>query len=352
MDDSGTILAKTPGEAVVTGKVQITDPSTALSLIFSQDIVHVKVVKLKGIKMFVPSPRLLSGVDVSIYAYGVDGAESPFTFASAVPGLQFYWSVSNMDALAVSSVYDKAGVSIQEERDFDAQLQTRNPGLGTVRVTVKCPPDLCLPDLATFTDQVQIEVIPRFRLLRPLDSHFLLPHNGLAHIETNMDASSRLSYQLLNSCGGERGVGQQLVSVGEMGEVKAAAVSGHAVVMVTASEAAYELNQTLIVHVEVSQDTSRYYLEYLYLGYSGYHLVYFRMSPSILTTLMCTLGLHYHAYMPLYIIVYFRILPLCISGPSSRQSLYFHSLFGTGHAQLQVPRLPTGLLCRVHSASP
>ena len=83
-----------------------------------------------------------------------------------------------------------------------------------------------------------------------MNGHFLLPHNGLARIVTNRDGITRLNYQLLLGPNGEK---TQVVSLGEQGEVRAAAVSGHAVVMVTESEEVYRLNQTLMVHVEVSE---------------------------------------------------------------------------------------------------
>lgn len=242
------ILAKSVGSAVVTGRIEITDPSMVQPVTFSEDTVNVRVLKLSGIKIFLPTPRLLAGVNVAIYAYGI-ADESPFTFASCLPGLTFHWSVSNMDTLTLSSVYDKAGVSLQEEQDFDAVLHTRNHGQGMIRLVAKCPPDLCTPDLAVFTDQVQVVVIPPLKLLRPLNGHFLLPHNGLAHILTNRDGVTRLNYQLLQGPNGEK---SQIVSLGVQGEVRAAAVSGHAVVMVTESEEVYRLNQTLVVHIEVS----------------------------------------------------------------------------------------------------
>lgn len=230
------------------GKVEIGDPSNPASLTFSQDTVNIRVINLTGVKIFIPTPRLLSGVSIAIYALGLEN-ESPFTFASCIPGLTFQWSVSNMDALTLSSSYERAGTSLQEEQDFDAVLHTRNPGQGTIRLIAKCPPGLCTPDQATFTDQVQVQVLPLLTLLRPLNGHFLLPHNGMARIVTNRDGVSDLSYHLLQ---GPNGVRNQVITVGKQGDIAAGTVSGHAVVMVTESEEVFGLNQTLLVHVEVS----------------------------------------------------------------------------------------------------
>ena len=249
VDNAGLIEAKIPGVAIVTGQAQAIDSNTGQVVTYSQDEVHVRVIKLTGVKLFVPSTRLLSGVEVAVYAYGL-GDETPFSFASAFPGLSFHWSASNMDVLSLVSVYDKAGVSLQEEQDFTAMLRSRNPGQGTVRLTAKCGPGACEPELATFTDHVQIRVLPPLELLRPCDGLLLLPHNGLAKIVTNRDGVSQLSYQLLqNSVGGGSG---GVISVSPLGEISTAAVNGHAVVMVMANEEDMGLNQSVVVHVEVS----------------------------------------------------------------------------------------------------
>lgn len=61
-----------------------------------------------------------------------------------------------MDVLSLSSHYDKAGVSLQEEQDFGAFLRTRNPGQGIIRLMATCHPGACTPEEATFSDHVQV----------------------------------------------------------------------------------------------------------------------------------------------------------------------------------------------------
>lgn len=152
MDDVGLVYAKTPGIAIVTGQAQAVDSNTGQLITYSQDTVHVHVIKLTGVKLFVPSTRLLAGEEIAIYAVGISD-ESPFSFASSNPGLLFDWSTSNMDVFSLSSVYEEASVSLQEERDFDAMLKTRNPGQGVVRIAAKCGMGMCEPELATFTGE-------------------------------------------------------------------------------------------------------------------------------------------------------------------------------------------------------
>ncbi|XP_064384377.1 nuclear pore membrane glycoprotein 210-like isoform X1 [Halichondria panicea] len=177
--------------------------------------------------------------------------ESPFSFGSVTSELSFHWSVSNMDILVLSSVYEEAGVSLDEEQDFDAMLRARNPGQSVVRITAKCGTGMCDPELATFTNQVQVRVLPPLELLRPIGGHFLLPQNGKAKIVTNCDGISRLSYQLMQSVG--IGSGSSVIRVSSEGEIGTAAVNGHAVVMVTADAMGMGLNQSAVVHVELPE---------------------------------------------------------------------------------------------------
>ncbi len=294
MNDSGLILAREPGITVVTGRVQYSDPTLGSYMLgYSEDTVIVTVVRLTGIKIHLPVTRLLAGVTQAVYAVGLND-ESPFTFGSTTPPLAFIWSVTNMDALSVVSVYDKAGVSVQEEQDFDAVLHTRNPGQGAIRLGVKCPPRMCFPDQASFTDQVIVQVLAPLRLLRPINGHFLLPHNGRARIVTNRDGVSTLSYQILNGCNGGKEEENAVVTLGRQGELKAASVNGHAVVKVTESEEDFGLNQTLIVHVEVC----------MYVCLFKIVFVQSQVAVVLLGKLLLYIYIYTRVYMYIYIYIY------------------------------------------------
>ena len=71
VDDGGLIEAITPGVAMVTGYAQASDPTNGHMITYSHDTVHVRVLKLTGIKIFVPSMHLLSGVEVGEYQYSI-----------------------------------------------------------------------------------------------------------------------------------------------------------------------------------------------------------------------------------------------------------------------------------------
>ncbi|KAL5479756.1 hypothetical protein EMCRGX_G023329 [Ephydatia muelleri] len=228
VDGGGLIEALVPGNTTVIGKAQALDPVTGHVTTFSEDVVYVQVLKLRGIKIFMPFTRLLAGMEC-------------LSSGNILP------MVCKQHRRTVPvSVYEKAGISIQEEQDFAAIMHTWNPGQGVIRLTAKCPPGFCTPDEAVFTDQVQVQVLPALQLLNPPDGFFLLPHNGVARIITNRDGTSHMSYKLLNDV-----EGQSVVTLRSQGEVLSSVVNGHAVVMVTALEEELGLNQTVVVHVEV-----------------------------------------------------------------------------------------------------
>ena len=155
-----------------------------------------------------------------------------------------------MDVVALTSVYEKAGVSLQEEQDFAARLRTHNPGQSTVKLVATCHTGFCDPDRQVFKDEVKIEVIPLLTLVHPFSGKLLIPQGGHTKIVTSRDGLSALSYRLF--CEGVIGGDNSVISVSEEGEICAGGVNGHAVVMVTASEEDTGLNQSTIVHVEVA----------------------------------------------------------------------------------------------------
>lgn len=84
-------------------------------------------------------------------------------------------------------------------------------------------------------------------------SNFLCFSLTLSLLPLLRDGISQLSYRLLRYCPDEGG--QSLVTLGLQGVVRTAGFNGHAVVMVTAHEPELGLNQSTIVHLEVSQLT-------------------------------------------------------------------------------------------------
>ena len=53
-------------------------------------------------------------LQIAVHAEG-ENDETPFAFASSVPGLVFHWSVTNMDVHALTSVYDKVLPGLHDE---------------------------------------------------------------------------------------------------------------------------------------------------------------------------------------------------------------------------------------------
>ena len=102
VDDGGLIEAITPGVATVTGYAQASDPTTGHMITYSHDTVHVRVLKLTGIKIFVPSMHLLSGVEVGEYRYNIFHYSFIDNFHKWI---LFSWSFSLITALSARNCY-------------------------------------------------------------------------------------------------------------------------------------------------------------------------------------------------------------------------------------------------------
>lgn len=80
---------------------------------------------------------------------------------------------------------------------------------------------------------------------------FYLPDQSLSNIYLYYrDGTSHISYNLIQSSTDQDT--QPVVTITSNGEVHTAGFNGHAAVMVTADEIDLQLNQSVIVHIEVS----------------------------------------------------------------------------------------------------
>ena len=84
------------GSTIVTGRAITTDKSTGQKVVISESSVNVHVVKLEGLKIQAPVQRLRVGSELPLTVHGAtDPAnQNPYAFGSAVPHLNFAWSIT------------------------------------------------------------------------------------------------------------------------------------------------------------------------------------------------------------------------------------------------------------------
>ena len=84
------------GSTIVTGRAVTTDKVTGQKIVISESSVRVHVVKLEGLKIKAPVQRLRVGSELPLTAHGATDPtnQNPYAFGSAVPQLNFAWSVN------------------------------------------------------------------------------------------------------------------------------------------------------------------------------------------------------------------------------------------------------------------
>ena len=81
-------------------------------MIISQDTADIHIIQLTGVKIHAALLRLQTGSVMPVYAMGNNEYETPFTFGNCIPGLEFFWSVSNPNVFQVEPVFYEVGVTL------------------------------------------------------------------------------------------------------------------------------------------------------------------------------------------------------------------------------------------------
>ena len=118
------------------------------------------VIQLAGVKIHAALLRLQTGTEMPVYAMGTNEFETPFTFGNCIPGLEFFWSVSNPNVFQVEPVFYEGGVSSRAPHNVAMRIRTLNPGEATLRLQVSVASDSFnqVKRNALLIDEIQITV--------------------------------------------------------------------------------------------------------------------------------------------------------------------------------------------------
>ncbi|XP_022099452.1 nuclear pore membrane glycoprotein 210-like isoform X2 [Acanthaster planci] len=248
---SGLLKALALGHSRVTGRAIGYDPETGSTVVYSQDVIDVYVIRLTGIKIHAPLLRLETDTEMPVYAMGTSEHETPFTFGNVMPGLDFFWTVTNRDVVRLEPVFEKQGVSSNTEHNVAMRIHTLNPGETSLKLQAIFNPSMASQSRYTsmLIDEIQLQVFERLELMAGCHNQLLVTPDTQAQLRTNRDGSARMSYVVLSSeCTDYRR--EPLISVSRQGLVTAGAHTGQTTVLVTAYEN-FGVNQTLVVLVKV-----------------------------------------------------------------------------------------------------
>nr|XP_027800868.1 nuclear pore membrane glycoprotein 210-like [Marmota flaviventris] len=138
-----------------------------------------------------------TGTQMPVYVTGVTNNQSPFSFANAVPGLTFHWSVTKRDILELCGRHHEASVQLPSQYNFAMSLLGRAKGRTGLRVVVKAldPSAGQLHGLAKeLSDEIQVQVFEKLRLLNPEieAEQILMSPNSFIKLQTNRYVSRLL----------------------------------------------------------------------------------------------------------------------------------------------------------------
>ncbi|XP_066097864.1 nuclear pore membrane glycoprotein 210 isoform X2 [Saccopteryx bilineata] len=251
VNSAGLVRGLAVGNSTVSGVVRAVDAETGKLVVVSQDAVEVEVLLLQAVRIRAPITRMRTGTQMPVYVTGITNSQNPFSFANAVPGLTFHWSVSKRDILDIRGRHHEASLRLSSQHNFAMTVHSRVKGRTGLRVVVKAldPTAGQLHGLAKeLSDEIQIQVFEKLLLLNPEveAGQILMSPDSLLKLQTNRDGTAALSYRVLH--GPEK---VPVVHVSQKGFLASGSSIGMSTVEVTAQEP-FGANQTILIAVKVS----------------------------------------------------------------------------------------------------
>ncbi|CAH1786082.1 unnamed protein product [Owenia fusiformis] len=254
ISSSGLIEGLEVGKTKVIGKAAGRDSETGKMVVYSQDEVTVYVVQLTGIRIFTPLTRIETGTQMPVYALGMNEHETPFTFGSSLPPLEFHWSINNKEVIELKSVYYKSGIQMAPQSNFAMRVFAKEEGHVTIKLHVVPSSDsnVQVVNNVALNDEVQLQVFEQLGLVSPAtcDGELIMTPNTETQVKTNRDGSARLTYKVQQQEGGLKSSKQSVVTVDGAGQVVSGRSSGQASLLITAHED-FGINQTMVILIKV-----------------------------------------------------------------------------------------------------
>ncbi|XP_059614820.1 nuclear pore membrane glycoprotein 210 [Phlebotomus argentipes] len=218
------------GETTVTGRAMGVNPRNGQAIVLSEDVVHVRVIPLDGVKIRAPLVRLRSGNTMPAAIWGVPNL-SPMVLGT-LDNLKVYWSTNQPDVVEISGVFAEIGVKYSEKDAVTVRIRGKSPGKATIHAKV------ITPHGNTLTSRVEVSV---FRLLelesprRITSDTILIPPQSSVQLKANLD---EVTYAVDTSQ-------RNFVTVSSSGLVKSSENTGLSLIVATADD------QSLSIPIEV-----------------------------------------------------------------------------------------------------
>uniref|UniRef100_A0A1B0CW60 BIG2 domain-containing protein n=1 Tax=Lutzomyia longipalpis TaxID=7200 RepID=A0A1B0CW60_LUTLO len=218
------------GETTVIGRAMGINPRDGQAIVFSEDVVHVRVVPLDGVKIRAPLVRLRSGAVMPAAIWGVPDL-TPMILGT-LDTLKVYWSTNQPDVVEIAGVFAEIGVKYSERDAISVRIRGKSPGKATVHAKV------ITPHGNTLTARIEVSVFTMLELETPkriTSDTILMPPQSNLQLKANLDD---VSYAVDTSQ-------RNFVTVSSSGIVKSSENSGLSLVVATADD------QSLSIPIEV-----------------------------------------------------------------------------------------------------
>uniref|UniRef100_H3AHC9 Nucleoporin 210 n=1 Tax=Latimeria chalumnae TaxID=7897 RepID=H3AHC9_LATCH len=288
VNSAGHVKGIAVGNGTVTGVVQAVDVESGKLVTISQDKVEVEVIQLKAIRIRAPISRMMTGTQMPVYVMGITSKQTPFSFANAVPGLTFHWSVTKRDILSIGTRHSEASLQLTAENNFAMNVYGQTKGKTGLKVVVKAL-DPAAGQFGGFarelSNEIQIQVFGKLKLINPniQAEQILMSPSSFMKLQTNRYGMASLSYQVLD-CPDKASV----VQVDQKGLLTSGSLTGTSTVEVNSQEP-FGVNQTITVAVKVTP------VSYLRIATSPVlHTVNKEVLSAIPLGMTLTFTVHFH----------------------------------------------------------
>ncbi|XP_050442398.1 nuclear pore membrane glycoprotein 210-like [Adelges cooleyi] len=256
--NGGLVKGLKVGTITVTGMAVGVDVISGKKVVYSKDIITVKVVKLTNVKIEVPLLKIKSGEIMPAWVRGVPDALSPIIIGTIKPSLLYQWSTSSAGVIHISDVLENTGILVREEDRLSVRIRAIRAGNTRVSVTVSDP-----SSKVVFTNFIDVTVYDELRLIShslPLNSLIVAPNTEFT-LTTNKYKTAKQSYWVVGSSKFEKNnlieqdksYNTPTISIDDTtGTIRTSNSLGRANIFITSTED-FNIVQSLDVPIEVKR---------------------------------------------------------------------------------------------------
>ncbi|XP_018577251.1 nuclear pore membrane glycoprotein 210 [Anoplophora glabripennis] len=266
--ERGVITGVALGTTKIQAKAVGIHPSTGQSLIYSEDVVDLKVVELQGLKIMGPLTRFRVGATVPFWCWGIPDV-SPLILGSLEnPPILFKWNVDDKLLVDLSGVFHPIGVFKQRPARVALKVFALQPGKTRLYINATVPgraANKLNVDTVMLSSYIDIETITEFSLVAPEfpgRSLLMAPFSEI-QLQTNLDYSAtKIVYMLA----GDRVPSTELladksvtssdtiITISPTGFLKSYGVLGHALIMaIETDDQGQKQRLSIVVEVKTIQ---------------------------------------------------------------------------------------------------